>query len=146
MMKIKGRATKYTEGLATTICERLAEGESLREICRDPSMPGESTVRAWALDDREGFYAQYERARNFALDRMAEEVIEIADGPGDAANKRIRFDARRWYLSKLAPKRYGDRQQIEHSANSSPNATGGTSGYSDEELIAIIRTGQESVE
>jgi len=88
----KGRGTKDTEAIARTILERLAEGESLREICRDPSMPGESTVRAWALDDRESFYAHYARARNIVLDLMADESIDIADGEGDASTKRIRMN------------------------------------------------------
>ena len=57
---------------------------------------------------------------------MADEVLEIADAPvgstdnggtdsGAVADKRVRFDARRWYLSKLAPKRYGDKLSTEIS-------------------------------
>jgi hypothetical protein len=46
---------------------------------------------------------------------MADEVQEIADGVGDVARDRLRFDSRRWYLSKLAPKRYGDKLQQEVS-------------------------------
>ena len=38
----------YTPALADTICKRIAEGESLRAICRDPGMPSEGTVRGWA--------------------------------------------------------------------------------------------------
>lgn len=142
----RGRPTKYTAKLALRICDRLCSGESLRRICADQGMPSESCVRGWVLEDREGFYAQYARARNFALDAMADEVIEIADGDGDAATKRIRFDARRWYLSKLAPKRYGDRQQIEHSVRDGVHASDDIEAYSDEELMAIIRAGQPSAE
>lgn len=108
----RGRPSDYTEVLAARICERLAGGESLRAICEDDDMPAESTVRGWAVDDRGGFYAQYTRARDIGLDNMADHVIDIADTAEDAAKGRLRFDARRWYLSKLAPKRYGERLDL----------------------------------
>ena len=93
-------------------------------------MPPESTVRMWYVDDRHGFAAQYAKARDIGLDCMADQVFEIADdasmdvvltseGPrvqGEVvARSRLRFDARRWYLSKMAPKRYGDKLLQEHS-------------------------------
>ncbi len=132
-MPNRGRPSKYTKEIAAEICRRLAEGESLRAICRDDDMPPESTVREWVLDDREGFAAHYARARDLFLDCMAEETLEISD---DASNdwmmrkegedsgwrlngdhvqrSRLRVDTRKWYLSKLAPKRYGDRMAMEH--------------------------------
>ncbi len=77
-------------------------------------MPDESTVRLWAVKNVEGFYPQYEASRNIGLDAMADEIMEVVDGrchPEDVSHRRLRFDARRWYLSKLAPKRYGDKQE-----------------------------------
>ena len=134
-MAQRGRPTTYTPEIGKAICDRLANGESLKAICQDEDMPGDSTVRTWAIDNREGFYALYARARDIALDRMADEVIGIADdGTNDFAKRakenggevvapdvehiarsRLRFDARRWYLSKLAPKKYGDRIATEIS-------------------------------
>lgn len=109
MTETRGRPSIYTQEIADTICKALAEGKSLRSICRDEGMPTEATVRMWAADDREGFYSQYTRARDIGLDCVAEEVFEIADDGADHQRDRLRFDARRWYLSKLAPKRYGDK-------------------------------------
>lgn len=95
-------------------------------------MPPEATVRGWVTDDREGFAAQYARARDAGLDKMADEVLQIADDASrdwvkvdgkkslnaeHVQRSRLRFDARRWYLSKLAPKRYGDVQRVEHSGS-----------------------------
>lgn len=115
-MAKRGRPTKYTKALARKICERLAAGESLRAICQDEGMPSEAAVRAWALDDVDGFSAQYEASRNLGLDCMADEVLDIADNDdGDAQSRRLKFDARRWYLSKLAPKRYGDKVAHQHT-------------------------------
>ena len=117
---------RYSPDLAREICDRLAKGESLRAICKDDHMPTDMAVRKWVLEDRDGFSSRYAQARDQGLDAMADQVIEIADeepgttdqgstDTGRVAANRLRFDARRWYLSKLAPKRYGDRLNVEHS-------------------------------
>lgn len=129
----RGRPTKYTKALANKICKHLAQGQTLRSICRMEGMPPESTVREWVVDDRNGFAAQYARARDIGLDAMADELMDVADdarndwmlredpdNPGFNFNgehvqrSRLRVDTRKWYLSKLAPKRYGDRTHLEH--------------------------------
>lgn len=132
----RGRPTKYTEEVAAEICSRLSNGETLRGICRDDHLPDEVTVRQWASQDYKGFYAQYARSRDIGLDAMADELMEISDnGTNDwmerngaegnegyqlngehVQRSRLRVDTRKWYLSKLAPKRYGDRQQLEHTS------------------------------
>ena len=114
-MAERGRPSLYTPETAATICKALAEGQSLRSICKADDMPSEATVREWVVDDREGFSSQYTRARDIGLDCVAEEVFEIADEGSDHQRDRLRFDARRWYLSKLAPKRYGDKITQEHT-------------------------------
>lgn len=91
-------------------------------------MPPESTVREWVAADREGFAAQYARAREIGYQTMADELLEISDdGSNDfmlrkrgddeietvnqeAINRsRLRVDTRKWLLSKALPKVYGDR-------------------------------------
>ena len=118
---MRGRPSKYTKEIAGRICERLALGETLRSICRDEEFPEESTVRKWALENREDFYTQYAQARNTGLDAMAEEVMAIADveNADDVHRARLRVDTRKWYLSKLAPKRYGDRLNVDHGVQDS---------------------------
>jgi hypothetical protein len=124
-MKAQGRPTKHSAGLASHICALLAEGKSLREICRDENMPAESTVRLWVVDDRDGFSAQYARAREAQADYWAEQIVEIADdGSNDTytdkdgnertdqeviARSRLRVDTRKWLMARMAPKRYGDK-------------------------------------
>ncbi len=123
-----GRLTRHTPELAEHICRRLAAGETLRAICRDDEMPSAPTVRLWVLEDREGFADQYARAREVGYHMMAEEVIELSDDSsrdtiegkdGDEransewiARSRLRFDARRWLLSKALPKIYGDKLEL----------------------------------
>lgn len=118
----------YSPAVADEICARLAGGESLIAICRDEHLPAERTVRGWVVDDYEGFAPKYARARDIGLERMAEETVEIADdsgldvvmtedGPradGEVVQRaKLRVDTRKWLLSKLAPKRYGDRLQVD---------------------------------
>lgn len=135
----------YSPAIAEEICRRLAEGEGLIAICRDEGMPAEATVRGWVIDDYEGMAAKYARARDMGLDRMIEETIDIADdsgldvvmtedGPradGEVVQRaKLRVDTRRWIASKLAPKRYGDRLQVD--------ATVSVEAMDDSELRATV--------
>lgn len=128
-----GRPEIYTPEIAEAICMRLANGESLRSICRDDAMPGRTTVTKWIIEDKEGFANQYARAKDIGLDEMADEIFDIADDSRNdwierqnaktgevyevvndeaISRARLRVDARKWYLSKLAPKRYGERLEL----------------------------------
>lgn len=124
--KKMGRPTDYLPEVGEDICNLLMLGESLRSICKRPGMPAIRTVMYW-LQRHEDFMQQYARAREVQAELLAEEIIEIADdSAGDVivdedgreqtnhervARSRLRVDARKWYASKLAPKRYGDRVQ-----------------------------------
>lgn len=93
-------------------------------------MPSRSTVHSWIANDLQGFAAKYANAKEIGLEEIAEEILEIADdttrdtvhtdnGPkADAewiARSKLRVDSRKWLLSKLAPKKYGERQALEIS-------------------------------
>ncbi|MEI7892010.1 MAG: hypothetical protein WCI05_02900 [Myxococcales bacterium] len=113
--KPTGRPSSYSLATGGLICERLSEGESLRSICRDAGMPHIVTILRWLGDERyAGFRIQYAEARAAGLEHQADEILEIADAPvaaGDSAavaKQRLQIDARKWTLSKLAPKKYGD--------------------------------------
>ena len=149
-----GRPSIYTTELADEICTRLANGESLRSICRDDHIPARITVVDWIIKNREGFADQYAHARDVGLDVMADQLLDISATPlkaakkkftrvvagpvpedgddndernlgteietttGDAVDRaRLHADTLKWYLSKLAPKRYGDKIAVEHSGS-----------------------------
>lgn len=124
--------TTYTNDKADAICERLAMGESMRSICRDESMPAMSTVFKW-LRENEEFSQQYARAKEESADALFEDLLEIADdgsndwmerNNADGSNggwavngehiqrSRLRIDARKWAMSKLKPKKYGEKIQV----------------------------------
>lgn len=123
-----GETHSYSQEIADMVCAELIKGRTLRDVCRDEGMPPESTVRTWVYDDREGFAAQYTRAREVGYHAMADELLDISDdGKNDwmerngeddagwAANgehmqrSRLRVDTRKWLLSKALPKVYGDK-------------------------------------
>jgi hypothetical protein len=129
-----GRPSSFSEQIADEICSRLIEGESLRSICLDERLPSAGTVCRWLADDRYAtFREQYARARDIQLDVLADEIIHIANTQeiGEIItekptgteikradmieHRRLKIDARKWYAGKLAPKKYGDRQHVEHT-------------------------------
>lgn len=126
-----GRKSTYTPEISAAICARLADGESLNAICKDEDMPAESTVRAWALDNVHGFTANYARAREIGYEKHADLIIKLADDArigtkttrkasgdvetveGDMVERsRLQIDARKWILSKMLPKKYGDKVAV----------------------------------
>lgn len=128
---------RYSRELADAILKRMAEGESLRSICRDKGMPTETAVRMWAVDDRDGFGSRYARGMVVRCDYWADEILEISDdSSGDTVTvvengrevmkvdheninrSRLRVDSRKWLMSKLAPGRYGDRIELDHKVDS----------------------------
>ncbi len=112
-MPERGRPTAYNPEIEAEILQRLAAGESLRTICKAEHLPTDTTVRNWAIEDRAGFSSRYAHARNVGLDALAEETLEIArDDKIDPAGRRVILDTHKWFLSKMAPKRYGDRLEL----------------------------------
>jgi len=115
-----GRPTDYNEIIASKLCERLAQGLSLRSICADDDMPAISTVYLW-MGKHEAFVEQYARAKSDAADAMAEDMQAISDDPSIASDhKRIMVDTRKWLASKLKPKRYGDKLALGGDAELGP--------------------------
>jgi hypothetical protein len=124
----KGRPSDYSVQIAEIICSRIGDGESLRQICASPGMPGKSSIMRW-LEANPEFRDQYARARELQAEHWAEEIIEIADDSrndfvekegrdgstyeavdGEHINRsRLRVDTRKWLMARLAPKKYGDR-------------------------------------
>lgn len=107
------RPSSFSEEIADDICQRIADGKSLRSICSHEGMPSRESVRRW-LADNENFRGQYARAREEQADYYADEIIEIADLAEDPQKARVQIDARKWKASKMAPKKYGDKVEHEH--------------------------------
>lgn len=155
-----GRPSDYCDCLADLICERIADGESLRAICRDKSLPSKATVFRW-LAGNEAFQDQYARAREAQADSLFDDVLEIADdsrndwmernGEGDVGwvlngdhiqRTRVRIDARKWMAGKLRPKKYGEKVDLTSSDGSmTPRPGLDVSKLSPEALAEIVALG-----
>jgi len=111
------RPTIYTEELAKKILDRIAEGESVRSIARDDDMPNKSTIFDWALY-HEKFSDQYDKARDIGMEVRAEEIEDIAETMEDVQRAKLVVDTKKWNMSKLKPKRFGEK--VDHTSGGKP--------------------------
>lgn len=108
-----GMPSSYTDEIAEKICMAIAAGRPLNRVCKeDDWCPSEYTVYKW-LDQFPDFAKRYARAREQQQEVLAAEVISIADTVKDAAVARNMMDARKWYAGKVAPKKWGDRVEVD---------------------------------
>ena len=112
------------EKIFSLICDELEKGYSLRLILRREDMPSSRTFFKWVDEDKEKV-KQYERSLELRSEMLFDEIIEIADkqsedvGEDENGNKvinhnivqrnRLQIDARKWALSKMFPKKFGDK-------------------------------------
>ena len=122
-------------------------------------MPSRITVYSWLLDDRyAAFLTKYTRARELQSETMIDELNDIADDAsndymetvdndtgaiigyklnGEHINRsRLRIDTRKWIASKLKPKKYGDKIEVENTGSISHKHSIGE--MTDEELAKVI--------
>jgi len=125
-----GRPSTFTEEIAAEICERIANGEPLRAICRDDHMPQWQTIYRWMAAD-EVFSNRIAQARELGFDAIAEDTVELIDAKpertetqfGDKVDSghvqwvKNRVEQRMKLLAKWCPKKYGDKQAVELSGS-----------------------------
>ncbi len=120
-VKEVGRPSDYTQEMAINICEDISTGKSLRAVCRDPNRPSIATVYKWMRDYPE-FLKQYEVSTNERADYQMEELNDIGDEAVMYAKTnedknvsavvsayKLKADNMRWAMSKIKPKKYGDK-------------------------------------
>ena len=128
----------FSAKLGRYICEQIASGRSLTSVCKEEKMPHKQQVIRWIMSDRspfKKFQGEYAQARQISYEIMADEIFDIADdGSNDWVEKqgkdgstymafdndhyqrsRLRVDTRKWFLSKVLPKIYGDKVQVDQS-------------------------------
>ncbi len=141
-----GRPSSYSTEKAVRICELISNGKTLKKICREDGMPDKATIFRW-LAVNEEFRDLYAKAKEIQAELMAEEILEIADdGINDTytddegqervnadviQRSRLRVDSRKWLLSKLMPKKYGEK--LELAGNKDAPLT-----------VQVVRLGEEA--
>lgn len=107
-----GRPTDYTDAVFNDICEKLADGKSLKSICEADDKPSKATFYNWINNSKE-LLDKYARAKDDGADALAEDIQDIAEGvlsgKYDPSAARVAGDLKKWTASKLKPKKYGDK-------------------------------------
>lgn len=113
-----GRPTKFNEEVAESILDLIAEGHSLRKICKRQGMPDRSTVLRW-LNTHSSFAAKCARARCLQADSIDEDIDEVINecraGAIAPDVARVVLSGLQWRASKLAPKKYGEKVEVEQT-------------------------------
>ena len=117
------RTPEERKRLADEVVNLMASGSAMssNDACRMAGVP-HSRFMAWCGEDAE-LADRYARAREDLIERIANEVIELSDadvglqpdGKKDWAavqKHKLQVDTRKWLLSKLAPKKYGDKLEL----------------------------------
>jgi len=124
-----GRPPIFDKEIAFEICEKIADGEVLSDICKLKGFPSLRTVRYWILEGttEEGrpeikeFLHTYMQAQELGADIEFDDMRNIADEcDADliAINKaKLRIDVRKFRVVRRSRKKYGDKQEIEHSGD-----------------------------
>ena len=98
-----------------TLLTELKTGKPLRQACESADIQEPSRVLELVNSDDE-FAAQYTRSRELGYLLLADDLQSVSDNDSIEPNsRRIMVDTRKWMLSKMLPKIYGDRLNLEHS-------------------------------
>lgn len=104
--------------MVDSLLAQIEVGKSMREVCRMDGMPDHTTVIRWMRDDA-SLATKYARARmaqaDVLFDRMEAVEEAVSAGTMDSHAARVVLDSMRWRASKLAPKVYGDRLDVQVS-------------------------------
>lgn len=111
------------------ICEKVAEAEVYEAIAAQYGV-SRYALMVWLRDHE----TEYARAREERAHKLADDLMGIADeidveakyeggnvtldlSSTAIARNRLRVDTRKWLASKMLPKIYGDRIEMEHSGS-----------------------------
>lgn len=114
------------------IIDRVANGESVRDVLLERDMPSSSTFFNWVDEDqiKSKQYARSlelraeEKFQSIESDYMEEPQRDPTTGKIDGGwvqLQRLKIDAKKWELSKLHPKKYGDRLELDNKHSGSVN-------------------------
>lgn len=120
------------------IISEIEKGRSLRSVLSDDNTPSNAVFYEW-VDSSEEKMKQYARACEERADSIFEEMLEIADNgtndfmtiiKGDISynvedkevtnRSKLRLDTRKWMLSKMQPKKYGEKLDVTTGGNQLP--------------------------
>ena len=122
----KRRTPEQLETLKQAVLDGMAKGLSAYKATQAAGVPW-GTWTEWTATDPK-LAVKYACARETLVERMAQELADIADEPpplgpdgkvdgGWIQKHRLQVDTRKWLLSKLAPRKYGERLEVAGDAS-----------------------------
>jgi hypothetical protein len=116
-----GRTPQQRADIAAKVFAGMRSGLSGFAACQKAGIP-QSTFGTW-LEQDAAMAEEYARAREDLVEYIANQTIELADAPvgttdagttdsGAVAKQRLQVDTRKWLLSKLAPRKYGEKLEL----------------------------------
>ena len=120
------RPIEEREIVARQVFNEMRQGLSAYKACVKIGIP-QGTFNGW-LNEDSALAEDYARAREELHEFIAAEIIAIADAPvpsnekggvdpGAIQKQRLQVDARKWLLSKLSPKKWGDKIEVSGDAD-----------------------------
>ena len=116
------------QAILDSIFEDISKGISLRKACKNSGIP-RMTFYNW-IDDEQKEIDRYTRAKEQGIEARFESIEEDYNeepqrdpetGKIDSAwvqLQRLKIDSKKWELSKLAPKKYGDKLDVTSKGES----------------------------
>lgn len=118
-----GRPTMYSDDLAKEIFKKISLGRSVHKICQEDGMPSRQTFYRW-LGEYDDFSDNYRKALELRQDYHFDEMLEIADLVEEDNVKiqkaKLMIDTRKWVLSRMNPKKYGDKAGETETIDDNP--------------------------
>jgi ABC-type uncharacterized transport system auxiliary subunit len=123
--------SSITEKQLETLLDVISQGESVLKACDAAEVKAPTFYRL--MDSDESVAVRYARAKDVGLRILSEKLLAVADNQSiDSNSRRLMVDTRKWLLSKLAPKQWGDRSELSVTMRD-------TEQLSTDELTALIR-------
>jgi len=109
-----GRPSTYSEAMAEAICDEVAAGGLITEICDQAGYPDYKTFRKWRTEHAD-FSKRIARAKEDQMDYYCDKIVRLnasmnADN-WQYVNAQIRNT--QWLMGKLKAAQYGDKVQAE---------------------------------
>ena len=165
-----GVHSTFTPDMGNKICKLIEDGFTFRKIEAMEGMPANTTILRWLSEGdtdiasnkpdtpKANFRRQYARSKSIQCHVIAEETLDISDdnsldkvvdkegnlvsNPANVQRDRLRVDTRKWHVSKLMPKIYGERVLNDHTSS---DGTMSPMTSDDREIIARYMAEKKSI-
>ena len=117
----KQKTPQYDHGaIMETICELIAQKQTLTMICQLPGMPAYQNVYQWMHEDAD-LHEMYARARVRRASARGDKIDDycrmVVNGKLDSQAAKVCIDAEKWQMAKESPREFGEKLDINHSGS-----------------------------